>query len=65
LITEVLRNRTDNPKGFAAAAWLCLNDDPDACTAAFAIAAARPELRRAAVRLERRRTADPDQDADD
>jgi hypothetical protein len=59
LVTEVLRNRADSPGAFAPAAWLCLNGgDPDACTRAAAIAAARSELRRAAIRLERRRSAD-------
>jgi hypothetical protein len=57
LVTEVQRNRIDNPEAFAPAAWLCVHGDPDACTAAFAIAAARPELRRAALRLERAHAA--------
>lgn len=58
LVTEVLRNRQDDPRSFAPAAWLCLNgDDADACAAAHAIADARPELRRAALRLERRAAA--------
>lgn len=61
LVTEMIRNRADNPASFATAAWLCLNGDEEtACAAARAIAAARPELRRAALRLERRRVADAD-----
>ncbi|MEO6026096.1 MAG: hypothetical protein ABIR79_04445 [Candidatus Binatia bacterium] len=61
LVTAAVRNRGDNPASFAPAAWLCINGDDDtACAAARAIAAARPELRRAALRLERRRTADSD-----
>jgi hypothetical protein len=55
LVTEVQRNRSENPTGFAAAAWLCLYGDEEACSAASAIAVARPEWRRAAVRLERLR----------
>lgn len=52
LATEVLRNRRENPDAFAPAAWLCRNgDDEEACTAAAAIAARRPGLRRAALRL--------------
>jgi hypothetical protein len=58
MLIEVQRNRRDNPAAFAPAAWLCLNGDRDACSAAVAIAAAHPELRRAALRLERRRAAD-------
>jgi hypothetical protein len=61
LVGEVLRNRADDPRAFAPAAWLCLNgDDAEACAAARAIAAARPELRRSALRLERRRAAELD-----
>lgn len=59
LVTEVVRNRQENPRGFAPAAWLCLHgDDAEACAAARAIAATRPDLRRAALRLERRAAAE-------
>lgn len=62
LAIEVLRNRREDPDSFAPAAWLCLNgDDEDACAAAQAIAARRPELQRAALRLARRHAA-PDAD---
>lgn len=66
LVGEIQRNRSDNPRGFAAAAWLCLHgDDADACTAARAAAADRPELRRAVLRLERLRTAAAAEDEPD
>ncbi len=59
LTTEVLRNRVDDPGAFAPAAWLCLRGgDAAACRAADAIAAARPELQRAALRLRRQRAID-------
>jgi hypothetical protein len=65
LVGEVQRNRDDNPMGFAAAAWLCVHgDDEPSCAAALAMADARPELRRAAVRLERRHAAEMDTDGD-
>ncbi len=58
LATEVLRSRSENPAAFAPAAWLCLHgDDEEACAAAHAAAARRPELRRALLRLERLRAA--------
>ena len=57
MVTEVQRNRRDDPTAFAPAAWLCLHGDADACPAALAIAGDHPELRRAALRLERGRTA--------
>ena len=63
LVAEAQRNRVDDPEGFAAAAWLCLNgDDADACATARTVAARRPELRRAALRLDRLRTARSDAD---
>ena len=62
LVDEALRNRRDNPASFAPAAWLCLHGgDAEACAAAQAIAATRPELRRAALRLERRAAAAADE----
>lgn len=58
LVGEVLRNRQENPAAFAPAAWLCLHGgDAEACDAAQVIAATRPDLRRAALRLERRAAA--------
>jgi hypothetical protein len=65
LLVEVQRNREDNPRGFAAAAWLCAHGDDEAsCAAAVAMADVRPELRRAVVRLERSRATEPDTDDD-
>jgi hypothetical protein len=56
LLTEVLRNRIDNPASFAPAAWLCLHgDDEESCAAAEEIASRRPELRRVVLRLARLR----------
>ncbi len=65
LVTEVQRNRDENPASFAPAAWLCVHGDPEACTAAFTMAAARPGLRRVAIRLERLRAAASEADAID
>ena len=61
LVSEVVRNRDENPAAFAPAAWLCLHGgDEESCAAASALAAGRPELARAALRLERRHAADAD-----
>lgn len=64
LATEVLRNRRENPDAFAPAAWLCLRGGDDAsCAAAKEIAERHPELRRAALRLDRLRASSAE-DAD-